>query len=201
MKKPEFRIIKKQTWQMLTSDTLWNVWSLLDATRTLVYSSMEKTEGGFGDGLDEDSPSVAAGLYSHAVEEFGKYLYLKSIEPIDGEYHINYSDEFLNHRKKFERALSHLPRECTLVHLGKISDDEPFYDLDFQTDIIADFETRKRIFYSDLDPRFLNKITQQPPPVSAKLLKIGIQKLWEIADSEHTKLMDKKQSNSKNTSS
>lgn len=42
MKKPEFRIIKKQTWQMLTSDTLWNVWSLLDATRALVDSNMEK---------------------------------------------------------------------------------------------------------------------------------------------------------------
>lgn len=196
MKKPEFRIIKKQAWQSLTSDTLWNVWSLLDATRTLIDFSIEKGED--EDGF-VDSPIVAAGLYTHAVEEFGKYLYLKSIEPIDGEYRIDYSNEFLDHRKKFERALSHLPRECALVHLGEVTDPR-FYEPDFNTDIIANFETRKRIFYSDLDSNFANKITQQPPPVNAKLLKVGVQKLWEIADSEHAKLMNEKQSNFKKIS-
>ena len=195
--KSEFRILKKQTWEMLTSDTLWNVWSLLDATRTLVDFSIEKSGG--EDDFFADSPIVAAGLYTHAVEEYGKYLYLKSIEPINGEYRIDYWNEFRNHKKKFERALSNLPHECTLVHLGE-DEDTRFYEPDFHNDIIADFETRQRIFYSDLDPNFANKITQQSPPVSAKLLKIAVQKLWEISNSEHTKLTNEKQSKSKKVS-
>ena len=188
MKKPEFIIASKQTWQLITSDTLWKILSLLDATRTLVDASINKTGG---DVNSEDIPDVAAGLYTYAVEEFGKYLYLTSIEPNDEKYHINYSDEFINHPKKFERALSNLPAECKLLHKGEVTDSD-FYDPLSSADIIADFETRKKIFYSDLDPYFVKKIPQQTPPVSAKLLKIGVQKLWEIADSELTKRIKEK---------
>ena len=194
--KKETRIINKRTWYSITSDTLWKVCSLLDATRTLVYAIEENV------GEDEyeneyfsisvgGDPTVAAGLYTYAVEEYGKYLYLKSLKPIDEKYHIDYTNEFISHPRKFERALSNLPHECKLVHLGEDEDTE-FYEPDFHDDIIANFETRLRIFYSDFDPYFANKITKTSPPVSAKLLKIAVQKLWEIADSELTKLIHNK---------
>ena len=197
--------MSKQTWHSITSDTLWNIISLLDATRTLVYA-IEENIGEEEEYETEDfsisvggDPTVAAGLYTFTVEEYGKYLYLKSLEPIDGKYHIDYTNEFKNHTRKFERALSNMPHECKLVHLGEKEDAE-FYEPDFHDDIIADFETRLRIFYSDFDPYFANKITKTSPPVSAKLLKIAVQKLQEIVDSEHKKLMNEKQSHSKKVS-
>ena len=192
MKKPEFIIAKKQTWESITSDTLWKIQSLLDATRTLLEDIEEDEEENenFSIVTSVGDPTVSAGLYTFAVEEYGKYLYLKSIEPINGEYRIDYLDEFLNHRKKFERAISNLPHECTLIHLGE-DEDTRFYEPDFHEDIVVDFETRQRIFYSDFDPYFANKVTKHSPPVSVKLLKVGVQKLWEITDSEHSKLLKK----------
>lgn len=186
----------EKNWQSIISDTLWRIRSLLDATRTLLNDIDEDEDENeyFSISISTGYPTIAAGLYTFAVEEYGKYLYLKSLEPIDEKYHIDYSNEFTNHIRKFERALSNLPDECKLVNLGKGKDTE-FYEPDFHDDIIANFETRLRIFYSDFDPNFANKIPKYEPPVSAKLLKIGVQKLWEITDSEHTKLMDKKQKN------
>ena len=186
-------IANKQTLNSIVSDTLRKVESLLDATRTLLNDVEEDEVNNehFSITTITGDPTVPAGLYTFAVEEYGKFLYLKSLEPIDGKYHIDYTDEFKNHIKKFERALSNLPDECKLVHLG-IKEDVEFYEPDFHDDIIADFETRLRIFYSDLDPYFANKITKTPPPVSAKLLKIAVKKLWEITDSELTQLMHDK---------
>jgi len=183
----------EKNWQSIISDTLWRIRSLLDATRTLLNDIDEDEDENeyFSTTINTGYPTIAAGLYTFAVEEYGKYLYLKSLEPIDEKYHIDYSNEFTNHNKKFERALSNLPDECKLVNLGEGKDTE-FDEPDFHDDIIANFETRLRIFYSDFDPRFANKIPKWEPPVSAKLLKIGVQKLGEITDSEHTKLMDKK---------
>ena len=182
MKKPEIIILNKQNWHSITSDTLWNVYSLLNATRTLADTCIEREEG---------DPTVAAGLYTFAVEEYGKYLYLKSLEPIDKKYHVNYVDYFQKHPKKFERALSNLPHECKLVHLGEYEDTE-FYESDFHDDIIANFETRLRVLYTDLDPNFANKVSKMQLPVDSKLLKIAVEKFWEIADSEFTKLMKEK---------
>lgn len=184
----EPQILSKQTWQSITSDTLWKIISLLDATRTLVYD-IEEDEDELEYAIITTStgnPTIAAGLYTFAVEEYGKYLYLKSLKPVDDKYHIDYPGEFKNHTKKFERALSNLPKECIRIHLGEKEDIE-FYEPDFHEDIVADFETRLRIFYSDFDPYFANKVTKTSPPVSAKLLKIAVQKLQEIVDSEHTK--------------
>ena len=189
MKKPEIIIVNKQLLHSITSETLWKIGSLLDATRTLLNDVEEDEVNNehFSITTITGDPTVPAGLYTFAVEEYGKFLYLKSLEPIDGKYHIDYTDKFTDHRRKFELALSNLPDECKLVHLGR-KDDVKFYEPDFHDDIIADFETRLRIFYSDFDPYFLNKVTKTSPPVSAKLLKIAVQKLWEITDSESTHL-------------
>ena len=193
MKPKSIPSLIEKNWHSITSDTLWRIESLLYATRTLINDIVEYEEE------DEDShgiisigdPIVAAGLYTFAVEEYGKYLYLKTLEPIDGKYHIDYSNEFTSHKKKFKRALPNLPDECKLLNLGE-KEDSKFYELDFHGDIIADFETRLRIFYSDFDPYFTNKIPKHEPPIRAKLLKIGVQKLSEIVESEHGKLMKNK---------
>lgn len=187
--KPKIIEARKETWNSIVYDTIWKIKSLLDATRTLLADMREEECGDFI--LGEGDPTVAAGLYTFAIEEYGKYLYLKSLIPIDEKYQIDYSNEFTDHTKKFERALSNLPNECKLIHLGEKEDDK-FYEPDFNDDIIVDFKTRLRIFYSDFDPYFANKITTTSPPVNLKLLKIGVEKLWEIVDSDYVKLMNEK---------
>lgn len=193
MKPKNIPPLLEKNWQSITSDTLWKILSLLDASRTLI-SDIEEDENEVIMISVGGNPTVSAGLYTFAVEEYGKYLYLKSLKPIDEKYHIDYSNEFTNHRKKFGRALSNLPDACKLLNLGE-KGDMGFYEPDFHDDIIANFETRLRIFYSDFDAYFANKIPKQEPPVNIKLLKIGIEKLYEIVNSENIKLMDKRNKN------
>ena len=174
----------------IISDTLWKIQDLLNATRILLNEVEEDDDDIFL--YSTGDATIPAGLYTFAVEEYGKFLYLKSLKPIDGKYTIEYVDEFIDHPKKFERALSELPDECKLLHMGEKIDIK-FYDPDFSDDIIANFETRLRIFYSDFDPHFLNKATKTAPPVSVKLLKIANEKLWDIIDpiqTEHIKNKD-----------
>lgn len=116
VKKPAIIFANKQTWNSIISDTLWKISSLLGATQTLLADVEEDS--------DEYSssttgyPDVSAGLYTFAVEEYGEFLYLKSIRPVDKKYSINHTHKFTNHAKKFELALSDLPEECKLIHLG-----------------------------------------------------------------------------------
>ncbi len=175
----------EKNWHSITSHTLSKIQSLLDASRTLLNDMDEEEYGDFIIGTGD--PTIAAGLYTFAVEEYGKYLYLKSLKPIDGKYHVNY-EKFTDHRSKFEKALSNLPDACKLINLGEKGDNE-FYDSDVHDDTIADFETRLRIFYADFDPLFANKLPTQTPSVSAKILKVGVQKLWEIVYSERIKIV------------
>ena len=178
----------EKNWHSITTNTLSKIRSLLDATNTLLNDMDEEECGYFIIGTGD--PTIAAGLYTFAVEEYGKYLYLKSLKPIDEKYHVDYN-EFRNHSKKFERALSNLPDECKLLNQGKDKDPR-YYHPDTHEDIIANFETRLRIFYSDFNPFYANKIPKYDPPITLKLLKTGIQKLSEIVDSEHEKLMTRK---------
>lgn len=186
VKKPEIISTSKQTRNSIISSTLWKIQKLLDATRILLNDVKEEVDGDFQ--ITTGDPNIPAGLYTFAVEEFGKFLYLRSLEPTNGRYQIDYKNEFTNHIRKFERALTELPNECRLIHEGE--KDSEFYETDLYDDIVANFETRLRVFYSDFDPRFANKVTRTEPPVSAKLLIIATEKLWDITNSlqiEHRK--------------
>lgn len=187
VKKPEIIYANESTWNSIISDTLWKISSLLGATQTLL-ADVEEDNDEYSSSTT-GYPDVSAGLYTFAVEEYGKFLYLKSIRPIDKKYPINYANEFTNHAKKFELALSDLPEECKLIHLGNKEHGahlEPDY-----YDVVANFETRLRIFYSDFDSRFANKVIKNVPPVSVTLLKIAVQKLLEMSNSQHIEHMKK----------
>ncbi len=121
---------------------MWRIQSLLDATQILINDIGEDEDENeyFSVTTSTGNPTVSAGLYTFAVEEYGKYLYLKSLEPIDGKYHIDYANEFTNHTSKFEKALSNLPDECKLINLGEKEENPEFYEPDFHDDIIADFD-------------------------------------------------------------
>jgi len=89
-------------------------------------------------------------IFTHAVEEYGKLLYLRTLNPDkDGIYTIEYSDKFANHTPKFKFALEKLPESIKVVYQGNFSSD--FGSSDFDTDTEATWENRLNVLNTDID--------------------------------------------------
>lgn len=93
---------------------------------------------------------IVAALYIHAIEEFGKLVYVLSIPDEGGITTINTSNEwFKNHEVKIELAKAILPPECfTLNQGGFIS--SGFTRSGFNVHEVVDWPTRLTIFNTDL---------------------------------------------------
>jgi AbiV family abortive infection protein len=120
--------------------------------------------------------AICAGLYTYAVEEYGKLLLLNKCKPSGGMVEIRFRDWFRNHTDKFNIANENLPDECKTLHKGAFS--RAFRSQDFDTETVADFEARLAIFYSDFTDRGDIK---RVPSVDKDLLKKAINKLTTIA--------------------
>jgi len=89
-------------------------------------------------------------IFTHAVEEYGKLLYLRTLEPDEkGNYTIEYSKKFKDHKTKFEFALDNLPKSIKVVYEGDHSTDYDSSDSD--TDIEATWENRLNVLNTDID--------------------------------------------------
>jgi hypothetical protein len=127
---------------------------------------------------------ICAGLYTYAVEEFGKILYLKSFclspagsNKIKFPYKMKGGKKgtgFLNHYKKFDLALDVLPDTCRILREGDYISDDYVSD-DYVTDLIADFEARKRVFFADFK-RDTKISIEEPPKVTKALLEKAVEK-------------------------
>jgi AbiV family abortive infection protein len=105
--------------------------------------------------LGEDHKDICAGIYTYAVEEYGKILFLSGLNPTtpNNKIPILYTRDkqgFLNHRHKIDLALNALPSSCKLISRGSFSS-ESFSSKSFTQNTAADFEARKTIFYTDFD--------------------------------------------------
>jgi hypothetical protein len=130
---------------------------------------------------------ICAGLYTYAVEEFGKILYLKSfsLSPSDSNktkfpYKMKGGKKgtgFLNHYKKFDLALDVLPDTCKILCEGGGFLASGFLSSGFITDdeLIADFEARKRVFFADFK-RDTKISIEEPPKVTKALLEKAVEK-------------------------
>jgi AbiV family abortive infection protein len=138
---------------------------------TLLDSSEKLLDNGGNDAL-------CAGLYTYAVEEYGKLLFLKKYRPVSGKVTIRYRDEFRDHIKKFSEAITNLPNECT--NLRQAIFDPAIFDPEiFDTqEVIADFEARTAIFYSDFKDSETELLSV--PPIDVKKLRVAIVKLRAI---------------------
>ena len=66
-------------------------------------------------------------IFNHAVEEYGKLLYLRTINSdTNGNYTIEYRDKFRSHKIKFDLALAALPESIKVVY--KAPFDSSIYD-------------------------------------------------------------------------
>ncbi len=127
--------IPEELWKRCIQETNDGIWTLLESAKKLLES-----------GGDE---AICAGLYTYAIEEYGKLLLLREYNPSDGKVKIEFRDIFRRHDKKFKTAIENLPRECTILHRG-IFDPKVFDRRIFDTeDVIADLEARTSAFYCD----------------------------------------------------
>jgi hypothetical protein len=164
------RIISEELWKQLLQETLNGVIKMLDASNLLL------SNGG--------NEAISAGLYTYAVEEYGKILLLKKCVPTNGKVTINYSQIFRDsrHDNKFPSAIKDFENqapECIILAKGMF--DPAIFDLkifDNTPPIIADFTTRMAIFYCDIDSK--DKIIQVPA-VDKSVLTTAIDKLKTIA--------------------
>lgn len=88
--------------------------------------------------------------FTHAIEEYGKRLYLDSLTPnSDGMYEV---DEriFYNHKSKFELALKNLPENIKTVHHASF--DSEVFSSEFDTkDTLPDWDKRLNVMNVDID--------------------------------------------------
>jgi hypothetical protein len=97
---------------------------------------------------------ICAGIYTYAVEEYGKALYLKGLSSPSSSpdsssssnnnntINLQYKGAFLHHPTKFRQALDVLPDTCKRLYEGGSSTSTSFSFGSFTTDLIANFEAR-----------------------------------------------------------
>ena len=119
------------------------------------------------------SVTVCAGLYTYAVEEYGKIVLLRKSRKIDGHLKVKYKEGFRDHNTKFRLAIKNLPNECITLRIGVF--DPKIFDTET---VIADFKSRMSVFYTN----FLEsgKGIESVSPVNEKLLKNAITTLRKI---------------------
>lgn len=101
--------------------------------------------------------TVVAGLYTYAIEEFGKLLILKDCRRLksSNKREIVYGDRFANHDEKFKQANLYLENsnheKSFLLNTPSFSS-KSFSAQSFNVkEVIADQIARLSVFYSDLD--------------------------------------------------
>lgn len=101
----------------------------------------------------EGSEEICAGIYTFALEEFGKLLTLEKCQlVVNGtKVRISYSSEFTNHDKKFEQAFDYLQSfsetsyKCYVLNDTGSFSPKSFTWKSFNIGLIADFEARIRL--------------------------------------------------------
>ncbi|NIP62099.1 MAG: hypothetical protein GWN01_11960 [Nitrosopumilaceae archaeon] len=99
----------------------------------------------------EGQLQVVAALYIHAIEEFGKLVYVLSIPDNMGITTVNTSREwFRNHDVKIELAQAILPPECFVLQQGNYGS-AVYGRVDYDVHEVPDWETRLAILNTDLE--------------------------------------------------
>lgn len=94
--------------------------------------------------------TAAGGLYTYAVEEYGKMLLLGSLPEKGGAVSVPYREIFRSHEKKFEAAFKDLPADCAQLKWG-LFDPGLFDPRLFDTGLGAGFAGRTNLLYLDMD--------------------------------------------------
>lgn len=163
--------ITEQLWNDLKKNTLSGVLRLLESADILLSNK--------GD------VAICAGLYTYAVEEYGKLILLTECSSLNGKIDINENRLFgpRSHDIKFKAAIDRLPNECKHIGVDYWGGYFPkgywagyFPD---ESSVVAGFKSRLAIFYCGLDAS--KKVVMPVPLVGRPSLRAAIAKLKTIA--------------------
>jgi len=112
---------------------------------------------------------IVAALYIHAVEEYGKYLYVKNLPAHAGIVTVEMNNKFLKHDYKINLAKNDLPAACSSLNQGGFSK-SGFSPSGFQVQQVPDWVTRLTIFNTDIE----NGRVKHLPQVDTGVLKKAI---------------------------
>lgn len=136
--------------------------------------------------IDKD---VCAGLYTYALEEFGKIILLSRSEKVanNQKRKIIYADEFTNHEERFPAAFDYLQdngyEECYVLNNEGSFSAKSFTWRSFNIGLLGDFEARMSIFYSDfVYDANQNIVIQKRPVVETDMLEKAINKLGTVVN-------------------
>jgi hypothetical protein len=134
--------------------------------------------------LIETDKEVSAGLYTYAIEEFGKLLLLDNSKLKDGKGKISYRDEFVSHELKFGKAFDYLQahnyNNCIVLNDEGSFNPESFSWRSFTIGLIPKTEARLSIFYVDFiyaNERTNDIEIMKTPLIDSEILKKGINEL------------------------
>lgn len=173
--KPGIVSVTKEVWDELKQRTHSGIKEKLAASKQLLDS------GG--------SVEIAAGLYTFAVEEYGKLLLLQKSETVKTSNNriINYASEFANHKKKIELALDDLQlkrhEECYVLNDEGGFDPRSFSWRGFTIGLLADDKARLAIFLRDLSPPNDKPLVQPMPRIEKANLSRAIEGLETVLNS------------------
>ena len=111
---------------------------------------------------------IAGALYIHAVEEHGKYLYVKNLPSNSGIVDIE-RNSFRGHNFKIQLAREDLPPNCFILKQGNF-DSSNFSRENFDVEEVPDWQTRLTIFNTDLE----NGRTPALPEVNKSKLETAV---------------------------
>jgi len=92
---------------------------------------------------------IAGALYIHAVEEYGKYLYVQNLPSTQGIVVVERS-QFYNHNFKINLAQNDLPNDCFDLKQGSYGS-ASYSQASYNVHEVADWKTRLTIFNTDLE--------------------------------------------------
>ena len=165
----------------ISGGQLWRLQdAILSGIRRLLGSSeaLRRAAASAGEPDSGGLLTVAGGLYTYAVEEYGKLLLLESLPEKGGAVSVPYREIFRSHGKKFEAALGALPADCGRLARG-IFDPRIFDPRIFDTEVTeATFFTRMSMLYTDIDR---SGRPSAPRRVDAGLLEKALRGLEQAA--------------------
>lgn len=179
--KPKEVHLKNQEWNDLRKLTRQGIISKLESAKKLLNAT--------------GSDDVSAGLYTYALEEFGKLLLLDKSEHIanNTKRKLRYRSEFACHDRKFEAAFDYLQNYSPSSYKCYVLNDEGSYSpqsytwRSFHIGLLADFKARMSIFYSDFSYKLnengeqtQNIVIDEIPKINRKYLSDAIDELCTI---------------------
>lgn len=134
--------------------------------------------------LGEDHIDTCVGIYTYAIEEYGKILFLNGLRPTaekNNKLRVRYAHRnngFRDHEHKFNLALNdkYLPASCkVLLEDGGLTA-SGFEASGFITETRTrpDMKTRMSVFYADFDENDNYKSILKSPEVKRKLFVTAI---------------------------